>query len=255
MPIWYTDISCHLNTVSDKPRKQQDAVLTPSGPRRGKPFIRLGREMLSTLTRAGKPGVIRSNAEERTVNVVEDVVITPGGARPRSLVHLIEPDHVLDGSDGRLQTPQLSGSTVTDFGLLHLRPGNTPLMTGNMAHPPALLGKVPALGSGWISNAGRQNSTGNSISSSRTTWMIPSFPATQSGQLIYLFNWIQKATMIYQPVLQWSSNGAFGGNYWVVASWYADGQGGFAFATQTSSLFRSMYVHDWLAADCKKRNT
>jgi hypothetical protein len=38
--------------------------------------------------------------------------------------------------------------------------------------------------------------------------------------------------MIYQPVLQWGNNNLFGGNYWVVASWYADGQGGQAFHSQ-----------------------
>ena len=32
--------------------------------------------------------------------------------------------------------------------------------------------------------------------------------------------------MIYQPVLQWGSSAAGGGNYWAVASWYVDGQGG-----------------------------
>src|ERR1035438_9024047 len=41
--------------------------------------------------------------------------------------------------------------------------------------------------------------------------------------------------MIYQPVLQWGSSAAGGGNYWAVASWYADGQGGQAFY---SSLVR-----------------
>jgi hypothetical protein len=35
--------------------------------------------------------------------------------------------------------------------------------------------------------------------------------------------------MIYQPVLQWGNDGFGGGQYWVVASWYADGQGGPAF--------------------------
>jgi hypothetical protein len=37
--------------------------------------------------------------------------------------------------------------------------------------------------------------------------------------------------MIYQPVLQWGNNGEGGGDYWTVASWYADGQGGPAFHT------------------------
>jgi hypothetical protein len=39
------------------------------------------------------------------------------------------------------------------------------------------------------------------------------------------------STMIYQPVLQWGFNGEGGGDYWTVASWYVDGQGGPAFHT------------------------
>jgi hypothetical protein len=45
----------------------------------------------------------------------------------------------------------------------------------------------------------------------------------------YIFNGSQSSSMIYQPVLQWGNNGWFGGNYWCVASWYADSQGSAAF--------------------------
>ena len=38
--------------------------------------------------------------------------------------------------------------------------------------------------------------------------------------------------MIYQPVLQWGSSAAGGGNYWTVASWYVNGAGGAAFHSQ-----------------------
>lgn len=43
-----------------------------------------------------------------------------------------------------------------------------------------------------------------------------------------MFSGIQNSTMIYQPVLQWGESAAGGGNYWGVASWYVDGQGGLA---------------------------
>ncbi len=46
--------------------------------------------------------------------------------------------------------------------------------------------------------------------------------------MIFLFSGIQNSTMIYQPVLQWGESAAGGGNYWAVASWYVDGQGGIA---------------------------
>lgn len=51
-------------------------------------------------------------------------------------------------------------------------------------------------------------------------WHVPSPPA-ESGALVYLFNGIEPSggDWIMQPVLQWGSNGAFGGNYYVFASW------------------------------------
>jgi len=57
-------------------------------------------------------------------------------------------------------------------------------------------------------------------------WTVPSNPS-DNGALIYLFNGIEPSNFsaILQPVLQYGSNGAFGGNYWVIASWYVGNSG------------------------------
>jgi hypothetical protein len=115
---------------------------------------------------------------------------------------------------------------VADLRQIPLRPGREPLMPMNVFRPEAI---SPALGSGWITYAYWNNNTGQPISSFSTTWVVPPVPATQSGQIIFLFNGIQNSTMIYQPVLQWGKSQAGGGNFWAVASWYADGQAGPAF--------------------------
>jgi hypothetical protein len=161
--------------------------------------------------------------------MTDGIVITPGGARPKSRVHLIEPGYILDGSGDRLRKIDSSGRVVTEFGRIAPRPRNEPLMPRNVAFP---AGKIAALGSGWITFAFWNNDSGTPISSFTTTWIVPPPPSTQSAQLIYLFNGIQSETMILQPVLQWGNNGDFGGNSWVVASWFADGQGGEAFHSQ-----------------------
>jgi len=161
--------------------------------------------------------------------MAEQYVITPGGYRPMSRVHLIEPGFQVSGEGGRLRKIDFLGNVAADLGPLIPHPGYEPLMPRNVTsiRPGAvLLPQVPALASGWITYAFWQNATGHPISSFATTWVVPPAPRTQSGQLIYLFNGIQNSSMIYQPVLQWGSNGAFGGNYWCVASWYADGQTG-----------------------------
>jgi hypothetical protein len=94
---------------------------------------------------------------------------------------------------------------------------------------------MPGLGTGWITYAGWTNNTGQPVSLFKTSWVVPPAPATQSGQVVFLFSGIQNSTMIYQPVLQYGVSAAGGGNYWAVASWYADGQSGHSFY---SSLVR-----------------
>ena len=162
--------------------------------------------------------------------MAEEFVLTPGGLRLKSLVHKIESGTILDGSDGRHRMLDSSGRVLADFGLIPYRPTGRPLMPENVAHP---AGGVPAFGSGWITYASWTNDTGTPVSLFSTSWVVPPAPATQSGQLIFLFSGIQNSTMIYQPVLQWGGGSeAGGGNYWAVASWYADGQGGQAFYSE-----------------------
>jgi hypothetical protein len=156
-----------------------------------------------------------------------ELVVTPGGARPRSLVHHVAPEHVLDEGGGRLRMLDAAGAVKLDLDALPRRPGPGPLLSAGLA-PGALRG-------GWIANSAWDNGTGEPITRFTTTWTVPPEPHTRNGQTVFLFNAIQNSTMIYQPVLQWGRSGAGGGDYWAVASWYADGQDGHAFY---SSLVR-----------------
>ncbi|HUK41364.1 MAG TPA: hypothetical protein VLX11_09980, partial [Candidatus Acidoferrales bacterium] len=163
---------------------------------------------------------------EKSDAASRELVLTPGGYRHKSLVRHIDSQHVLDFAGGNIRKMHISGYEVSDFGKLTTRPGEQPLMPLNVARHPEV---VPALGSGWIAYAYWTNNTGHPVSRFATTWVVPPAPATNHGQTIFLFNGIQNSTMIYQPVLQWGSSSAGGGNYWAVASWYVDGQGGVAF--------------------------
>jgi len=158
--------------------------------------------------------------------MADDNVLTPGGLRPRTLVFHIEPGAILDGDGGRLRKLRPSGEVLYDFGIMPSRPPGRPVMPHNVVGPATV---DPAFGSGWITYASWTNNTGAPISLFSTKWVVPPAPATQSGQTIFLFNGIQNSGFIYQPVLQWGSSAAGGGNYWAVASWYADGQGGPAY--------------------------
>jgi repeat uncharacterized protein DUF346 len=166
----------------------------------------------------------------------DQLVITPGGYRPQSMVHLLETGSVVDCSGGRLRKVDRVGRVLTDYGAVETTISDRPLMPDSVVTlrralelhlgEPAPGVQVPTLGDGWIVYAGWRNETGLPITSFRTTWVVPPAPATQSGQVIFLFSGIQTGDWIYQPVLQWGPSAAGGGNYWAVASWYADGQGG-----------------------------
>jgi hypothetical protein len=76
--------------------------------------------------------------------------------------------------------------------------------------------------SSWVEYAGY---TDPSLPTSYTgTWVPNSSPTSNNGQVIYLFtSLIDPYGDIIQPVLQWGYNGAFGGAYWTIASWYCAG--------------------------------
>jgi hypothetical protein len=128
--------------------------------------------------------------------VTNDLIVTPGGYRPRSNVHMISPGQ-------------------------ELAIGAAPRALTRKAQP------GPPDTSNWISYAYWLNETKEPITLFRTAWQVPPAPATQASQLIYLFNGIEPAdgSIILQPVLQWGDSGADEdgmqrtGPFWTVASW------------------------------------
>jgi hypothetical protein len=141
----------------------------------------------------------------------------------------------LSGRGGRLKKIHTqSGKVVQDFGAIVAKKAKTPNLPANVFVPDhkrtttlPTKGEVPAT-NGWVTYSGWTNNTGQSITSFSTRWKVPPVPRTLSGQTIFLFNGIQNSGFILQPVLQWGSSFAGGGNYWAIANWYVDGQGGLA---------------------------
>ena len=158
--------------------------------------------------------------------MAEELVLTPGGMRPLSLVHQVDEGESLIGVSGVIHKVDAERSAnflaegvaetammreVLGLGELRLRPEET-----------------AALGSGWIAYAYWNNGTGSTITSFTTTWEVPQPPPTQSGQTIFLFNGIQNVGNnfgILQPVLQWGVSAAGGGPYWAVSNWYVTSGG------------------------------
>jgi hypothetical protein len=191
----------------------------------------------------------------------QELVLTPGGPRPKSSVHSVAPgervvfDEAGRGSIASLDpvTGKTEGGNMPMSEDLVLTPGGfrskafvhkvekgqglyfaghrallMDLKTKGLADIPPVAGEAPALGSGWITYAYWNNGTGNSINNFVTTWTVPQDPRSNDGQTIFLFNGIQNYGAnfgILQPVLQWGYSAAGGGAYWSIASWYVTTSG------------------------------
>lgn len=139
---------------------------------------------------------------------------TPGGFRDRSFVHRVAKGHSIVRRGGRSYLMNRETAQLVQ------KPAQAAPQAAAPANPADQSG-------GWAAWTSWTNPTGNAISSFRTTWTVPPPPASQSGQLIYLFNGLQDpaGAEILQPVLQWGESGAGGGNSWFVASWHVDSKG------------------------------
>jgi hypothetical protein len=191
--------------MSDENKEQ--IVITPGGPR---PASTIHTVQSTDTVRLDETGFSVTSGGAKAVPA-PDLVVTPGGPRLRSLIHNVESGYTLRVDPGNWEIMDLTGTLVKSI---------TP--------PP--LEDAPGLGTGWICATFWNNNTGSPISLIRTTWSVPPFPTTQSGQLIYLFNGIQVQVTganpaqtglhILQPVLQWGVSPDGGGNAWAVASWF-----------------------------------
>lgn len=155
----------------------------------------------------------------------ESMVLTPEGWRPKSQVHLIEKGYHLAVSSGHiLKVRDGNGALIEDFGqlpppgiLLDYNSTNRKLNKGNTIAPS---------GNGWITWA-EYGVTNGPISTFSTNWIVPTAPPSNDGQIIYIWNGLEPyrvednnpANLVIQPVLQWGSNGTFGGQYWSTSNW------------------------------------
>jgi hypothetical protein len=161
------------------------------------------------------PGTTKGNDSQ--------LVLTPGGWRPKSQVHRLEPGHHISGKGGRLKIIETAtGNVVKDLGETSKKPRSRADMRKKKS------GDEPFPDNGWIENTGWLNSSSNPIAYFSTTWIVPPAPASADGQTIFLFNGLEQSgdganplgPSILQPVLQWGSSEAGGGNYWSITNWY-----------------------------------
>jgi len=152
---------------------------------------------------------------------IEPLVLAPGGYRPRSSIYHVEPGYSLRMIQGRMKKVDAHGLELADLGAPPRLPAGLPVM-------PRQLVQGRTVGSGWIVYTDYTN-LGAPVKTFKTSWTVPPAPTAHSGQLLFLFNGIQNSSQILQPVLQWGSSHAGGGNFWSVGSWQVGGRQGQAF--------------------------
>ena len=124
-----------------EPKKEDPTiVIAPGGPR---PCESVHAVKPGEVIRREESGVYRvvpeagPSTSERSLPMAEELVLTPGGYRPKSLVHRVEPAHILRLTGNRsLQMVHPSGAIVQDFGIIAARPANVPLMPLNVNRLP-----------------------------------------------------------------------------------------------------------------------
>jgi hypothetical protein len=161
---------------------------------------------------------------------------------------LIRPDcvhEIPNGARVAISGDQVTGDvTLNGVSVGHFDPcPEAPVITRQRAtHDPTINGWIEAVQ--WEVPL----KSGDNIDEIVGTWTVPSNPKANGG-LVYMFNGIEPTgeNWILQPVLQYGSNGSFGGNYWVIASWMV-GPNGYAFHSppETVSPGNTLDGYTWI---------
>lgn len=187
-------------------------VLTPGGRRPKENVQSVAPHEIVDLSQLKGVGVQRRQLSLESIKAASTTrVLTPGGFRHPSLVHPVESGHRIQLADAKINVLDQHAKKVAEID------------KGAVANQ-----EIPGLGTGWIAYCYWVNTTGNPVTSFRTTWIVPPAPSQQESQTIFLFNGIDPQNPsqgILQPVLQWGTSAAGGGSYWSAASWYVTGDG------------------------------
>lgn len=154
--------------------------------------------------------------------LAEEWVLTPNGERPLSCVHHIDSalEHAVHHADGSLSIMRLKPETNEYFVKEHHEPCPHALRNATAQ---------TALPNGWAAYTVWQ--AGIVMDSYGGIWSVPPTPSVKAVQTLFLFTGFQNSffaanaagVSIIQPVLQWGTSAAGGGQYWAIASWFVGG--------------------------------
>jgi len=97
------------------PENTKDIVMTPGGPRAKERVREMRPSEALRRTEEGTYVVVpqeKPTQGARASRIPKGMAITPGGIRDKSRVHLVEPNHMLDGTGGHLRKLHRDGQVV-----------------------------------------------------------------------------------------------------------------------------------------------
>ena len=137
-----------------------------------------------------------------------DRVQIPGGTADRVCVHGVPAGgRVLANGDIAVGTRVVPVARCAHPVTVNTRGGAT-----RSAGPP------PPATKGWLQASWWDSATW--VRRLYSNMAVPAFPASAGQQLNYFFSSFQSTAAIVQPVLQWGTSPAGGGQYYAIASWY-----------------------------------
>jgi len=157
--------------------------------------------------------VLRVLSSPAVTDTSEELVMTPGGLRPKANVHAIPEGARINHTPTEIQIIAADGT------IIHAASRDkTPAAGGLRFLAPRDLNE------GYVAYSDWKNTASSPISTFSTSWTVPPLPTHSDGQVLYIFNGLvpDSTYAILQPVLQYGVSEAGGGAYWTVASWFVD---------------------------------
>ncbi|PPQ68674.1 hypothetical protein CVT26_002957 [Gymnopilus dilepis] len=147
----------------------------------------------------------------------DELVQTPAGLVPKSNVHAVPEGARVHQSPSEVQIIASNGTVI------HSRPFTK--SAGPLKKPPSSNLARRTLQSGYVAYAYWENTGSQPIAFFGTNWNVPPTPSSWDGQLLYWFNGLVPGDFngILQPVLQYGTSPAGGGQYYAIASWWLIG--------------------------------
>jgi hypothetical protein len=193
-----------------------------------KSLVTGSRVLSGAMVLLGMSGILGAQVrqQEHTYRELTDAhpdwVQVPGGK-------LMRPDCVHEIPSGAKVVLDEEGNPTGDVTLkgamiAHYDPcPEEPISTRHTVSEVNVPGHVPSPPfSGWVedSQVDLSLSSSDNVDWEAGLWYVPSAPSANGG-LIFLFNGIAPTAQnwILQPVLQYGTSAAGGGNYWAIASW------------------------------------